>query len=134
MMNPFVLDDTTIPAIANNISAVIGNYLDCDAIQTVIFSYGFHGRRKEVFDRVMSALSIRETRFIPFTLMCGEEENIRRMKADRRDAAQIERALKISRDAFSDIAYPQIDITRLSVDEAAMLIMDQAGLSTPHAW
>ena len=46
MMNPFVLDERTIPTIAKNTSCLIDNFLDCDVIQTVVFSYGFHGRRK----------------------------------------------------------------------------------------
>lgn len=126
MMNPFVLDDTTIPTIAKNISGLIGNYLACDAVHTVIFSYGFHGRRKEVFDRVMRALPIHRPRFVPFHLVCGEEENMRRIRADGRTTDR--GALEISRSAFSDIEYPKIDITDLSADEAATRIILQAGL------
>jgi len=129
MINPFVLDERTIPTIAKNISGLIGNYLDCNIIQTVIFSYGFHGRRKEIFDRIMSDLSTREIKFLPFLLTCSKEENIQRMKADDRDMDRIERALEISRNAYLDIEYPQIDITELSVDEATALIIRQAGLS-----
>ncbi len=32
MMNPFVLNDGTIPTIAGNIASLIGNYLDCPAV------------------------------------------------------------------------------------------------------
>jgi hypothetical protein len=127
-MNPFALDETTIPTIAKNISGLIGNYLSCDVIQTVIFSYGFHGRRKEVFDRIMSDLSAHEVRFLPFLLTCGEEENMRRMKVDGRDPDRMERALETSRNAHLDVDYPQIDITGLSVGEATDLIMSRAGL------
>lgn len=128
MMNPFVLDDRTIPTIAKNISGLIGNYLACDAVQTVIFSFGFHGRRKEVFDRVMRALPMRELRFAPFALICSDKENLRRMKADGRDVDRMERALKTAREAYWDIEYPQIDITDLSADEAATRIINHAGL------
>lgn len=128
MMNPFVLDDSTIPTIAKNISGLIGNYLECNAVQTVIFSYGFHGRRKEVFDRVMRALPMHELRFMPFALICSVEENLRRMKADGRDTDRMERALKTAREAFGDIEYPQMDISGLSADEAAAWIIDRAGL------
>ena len=50
LLNPFVLDDVTIPVISKNISDMIRNYLNCEYVDTVLFSYGFHGRRKEVFD------------------------------------------------------------------------------------
>jgi energy-coupling factor transporter ATP-binding protein EcfA2 len=129
MMNPFVLDERTIPTIAKNIAGLIGNYLDCNVVQTVLFSYGFQGRRKEIFDRIMGDLSTHEIRFLPFALTCGKEGNIRRMKIDGRDTDRIERALEISRNAYPDIEYPQIDITELSVDEATALVISRAGLS-----
>ena len=128
MMNPFVLDERTIPTIAKNISCLIGNYLDCDVIETVVFSYGFHGRRKEIFDLVLSDLLTHDVEFIPFLLTCSKEENIQRMKADGRDMDRIERAFEISQNAYQDVEYPQMDITGLSVDEAAALIIRQAGL------
>ena len=123
-------DDSTIPTIAKNISGLIGNYLECNAVQTVIFSYGFHGRRKEVFDRAVRALPMHELRFVPFALICSVEENLRRMKADGRDVDRMERALKTAREAYGDIEYPQIDVTDLSAEEAAAWIIDRAGLRT----
>ena len=129
MMNPFVLDETTIPTVAKNISGLLGNYLECGVIQTVIFSYGFHGRRKEIFDLVMKDISVHEMSFSPFVLTCSEAENKRRMEADGRDIDRMERAFEVSRSAYLDIEYPKIDVTGLSVDEAASLIMRRAGLS-----
>lgn len=128
MMNPFVLDERTIPLIAKNIIGLIGNYLDCDIIQTVIFSYGFHGRRKEIFELIMDGLSAHELRFLPFVLTCDEKENLRRMQADGRDAGRMKRALDISRNACLYTEYPQIEITGLSADEAAAQIISRTGL------
>ena len=100
MINPFALTDETIPTIARNISDLIGNYLDCPAVDTVLFSYGFHGRRKEVFGRVVQALQRRTFRFVPLLLACEEEENIRRMRADGRDEARIRRTVEQSRAVY----------------------------------
>lgn len=122
-MNPPVLDDDTIPTVRKNISGLIQNYLDCPTVETVIFSYGFHGRRKEVFDGVMDDLSVNTYQFVPFLLTCGEEENIRRMQTDGRDEERIKRAVEVSRKAFNDVTYPQIDITNLTVDETADYIL-----------
>ena len=69
LMNLFILNDETIPTIAKNISDLIINYMDCPVIETVIFSYGFHGRRREVFEIVMKAVSERNFNFIPFLLV-----------------------------------------------------------------
>jgi len=129
MMNPFILSDETIPTIAKNISDLIINYMDCPLVNTVIFSYGFHGRRREVFEKVMMAVAAREFHFIPFLLVCSEEENIKRMEADNRSPDRIRRAIEESRKAFNDIPYPRIDITNLSISEAAERIIQKAGLS-----
>jgi Cdc6-like AAA superfamily ATPase len=128
MMNPFVLNDETIPTISKNLSDMIKNYFDCPAVETVIFSYGFHGRRKEVFDSLVYSLSKYEYNFIPFLLICDEAENIRRMNCDGRDIEQIKRALEVSRNAFSNINYPTINITMLTASEAATKILDIANL------
>lgn len=134
-MNPAALDDVTIPTIAANIACLIRNYLWCDALETVIFSYGFHGRRREVFDAVMRALAGGPAMpgepalagvpfdFLPLLLTCDEAENVRRMRADGRDPERIQRALEHSRPAYAGVDYPRIDITRLSAEEAAAAIL-----------
>lgn len=129
LMNPFILNDETIPTIAKNISDLLINYMDCPVIETVIFSYGFHGRRKEVFDLVMQAVSKRGFNFIPFLLSCSEEENIKRMDMDNRSAERKHRAIEESRKAFDDVPYPSIDITDFSASEAAESIITKSGLS-----
>lgn len=127
-INPNVLDDETIPTIRKNISDLIRNYLDSTFAQTVIFSYGFHGRRKEIFDGIMDDLSAHTFHFIPLLLVCDEAENIRRMVCDGRDGKRIQRALASSRNAYADVNYPTIDISALSVDEAIARIRRLSGL------
>lgn len=127
-MNPFALNDDTMPAIRKNISGMIKNYFDCPAVQTVIFSYGLHGRRREIFNGIIDDIAGYEYNFIPLLLVCGESENIRRMNCDGRDTERIQRAVEASREAYSDISYPTLDISMLSVDEAAARILEIAGL------
>lgn len=113
-MNPFVLDDSTIPTISKNISDMILNYFACPVVETVIFTYGFHGRRVEVFENVMQQIAALQYQFIPYLLWCDEDENIRRMKTDGRSIERIKRAIHQSRKAFDNIPYKNIDITKLS--------------------
>jgi GTPase SAR1 family protein len=127
-MNPFVLNDDTIPAIQKNISCIIKNFFDCPAVQTVIFSYGLHGRRREIFNGIIEDIAGYEYNFIPLLLVCGESENIRRMNCDGRDTERIQRAVEASREAYADIGYLTLDISVLSVDEAAARIMELAEL------
>ncbi len=128
MMNPFVLDDNTIPTISKNISDLITNYMNCPLIETVIFTYGFHGRRREVFDNIILNISKVEYRLVPFLLWCTEEENIHRMSLDGRSKERVKRAISESRGAFENISYPKIDITNLSPEQAAKLIIKQTEL------
>lgn len=128
VMNPFVLNDDTIPTIVKNISNLIINYLECPIVNTVIFSYGFHGRRREVFQRVLLEISQMEHEFIPFLLWCSEEENINRMNLNNRSADRIQRTLNESRKAFDNVDYPKLDITNFSISEAAKTIITKARL------
>lgn len=128
VMNPFVLDNDTIPTISKNISDMILNYFNCPIVQTVIFSYGFHGRRKEVFENVISQISVFQYNFIPYLLGCSEDENIKRMITDKRSAERIERTINESRKAFEDISYQRIDITGISAIQAARMIISEAKL------
>ncbi len=128
-MNPFVLNDDTIPAIQRNISCMVRNYFDCPAVQTVIFSYGLHGRRREIFNGIIEDIAGYEYNFIPLLLVSSEAENIRRMNFDGRDNGRIRRALEVSRGAYADVNYPTFDISMLSADEAAAGIMEIAGLN-----
>lgn len=130
MMNPFSINDETIPTMQGNIAALIRNYMKCSAVQTVIFSYGFHGRRREIFDGVINSISDIEYRFLPFLLTCNEEENVRRMRCDNRDTDRVKRALDVSRLAYEEIPYPQIDITNLSPEESADEVLYKAGLDS----
>ena len=125
MMNPFVLSDETIPTVAKNIGDLIENYLDCPSVETVFFSYGFHGRRREIFERVMARLQMRELRFLPLLIWCDEEENVRRMRLDERDEARIARAIAVSRSAYANIDYPRIDVTNLNVSQAAQAVREK---------
>lgn len=128
VMHPFVLDDTTIPTIAKNISDLVLNFLHCPVVETVLLTYGFHGRRREVFQRVMEQLSPEEYRFLPFLLWCSEEENRNRMGQDNRSRERVEWALGESRRAVESVPYPRIDLTALSVAQAAAKIIKEAGL------
>lgn len=128
IMNPFVLNDETISTISKNISDLLINYLKCPIVNTVVFSYGFHGRRKEVFQKIIPEISKVEHDFIPFLLWCSKAENINRMNVDNRSANRIQRTLNESRKAFDDVTYSKLDITNLTVSEAAKTIITKARL------
>ena len=124
VMNPFALTDETEETIRSNMRNLILSYLFCPVVNKVIFSYGFHGRRKRVFDALMIELQQQTTfEFFPILLTCDEEENIRRMKKDKRETERIFRALQNSRVAYDDCPYPRIDTSHLSAEEVVTRII-----------
>lgn len=118
MMNPFEFTDETVEVVKNNIFSLMLNYLKCSAIDNVIFPYGFHGRRKQIFESIMVELSKEvDFKFCPIILICTEDENIRRMRKNWRDEERIKRAVKNTREIYNRYDYPKIDVTDLTVGE-----------------
>ena len=120
-IQPFSFSEEIIEVITANISAMLIHYFQCSAVDHVIFSYGFHGPRKQIFDEILSRLARAgiEYQFVPLILDCSEEENILRMQKDGRDPARIQRALQFTRSLYGAYGYPCIDTTHLTVAETA---------------
>jgi len=125
-MNPFNFTDEEVEIVISNISTMMINYFRCSTIDNVIFQYGFHGIRKQIFASILDVLSANQItyRFCPIILSCDLDENLRRMKADNRDEGQIKRAIENTRTIYDEYDYPRLDVTHLSVDEMANHILD----------
>lgn len=124
-INPFQFTIETKKTVTNNIFCLIRNYLLCDDIDHVIFPYGFHGERKDIFDSVIKKLHNEQIEFelCAVILTCECEENINRMKADGRDEERIKRAIQNTRSIYDAYDYPKIDTTDLTIAEAADQIL-----------
>jgi hypothetical protein len=117
MINPFDLTPEIEALAERHISVLLRGYLECSLVEHVIFTYGLHGPRKRIWERVLHNLQDLSFHLLPITLTCSEEENIRRMIQDGRDAAgYIQRSLQ-SRAVYDGLPYPVIDTTGLSVEE-----------------
>jgi cytidylate kinase len=123
MTNPFIFNDEIIKMIEKNISFMLRSYLECSTIEYVIFSYGFHGPRKKIFENVLKNLSDIEYELIPITVTCGYEENKTRMINDGRDEERINRALSV-RNIYNCLDYPIIDTTDMSVKETVYKVLE----------
>ncbi|MCH5184201.1 MAG: hypothetical protein J1E00_08505 [Oscillospiraceae bacterium] len=115
-MNPFPLTPATKKTVIENIYCLFKNYLLCVDIETIVFPYGFHGERKEIFDTVIRRLIDNGITFemITIVLKCSLEENIKRAVANGRDKERVERGIKNTfrfYDGFNEIS---IDTTNLS--------------------
>lgn len=114
---PFEFSEELMKVNEKNITSLLTNYLECDYIKDIIFSYGFHGPRRQIFDRVMLNISRFQFEFIPIILTCNTDENVKRMKQDGRGEVRIEYSINHSRNVYNDLTYRRIDTTNLSVDE-----------------
>lgn len=55
-MNPFALTNITKKTVIENMYCLLSNYLLCEEINTVIFTYSWHKGRKELYDSVIKKL------------------------------------------------------------------------------
>lgn len=121
VINPFPFTPATKKAVTENIYCMIKNYLLCEDIDKIVFTYGWHGERKEIFDTVICKLKEDGIEFemLPVILKCSMQENIRRCECDGREAERIERGIKNTFHFYDDFQYPCIITTELSPEEVA---------------
>ncbi len=123
MTNPFLLNDATISLTVNNITHMLRGYLTCTWLDYVVFSYGFHGPRQQIWEAILSNLRDISYTFVPITLTCEESEHIVRMARDGRDPTRIRRALA-ARNLYNALPYPTIDTTYLTGNQTAERVIE----------
>ena len=116
-INPFTLTDITKKTVIANLYCLLRNYLLCEEINTVIFTYSWHGERKEIYDNLIKHLLNDGIEFqeIIIILKCSESENRRRALFDNRDLERIERGMKNTFSFYDKFQYPCIDTTHMTV-------------------
>jgi len=120
MMNPFTFTDEQKIIVEDNMANMLTNYLKCSTIENVIFLYGLHGPRQQIFDNIMTRLSDAKIQYqlISIILECEYDENLRRARMDGRDEEHIKYFTEHTRDIYNHYDYPRLDITFLTVDQA----------------
>ncbi len=129
-INPFPFTKETKKTVADNIFCFIHNYIQCEDIDYVIFTYGFHGDRKDIFDEVVQRLQKEKANFelIIVVLKCALSENIRRMRLDGREGERIKRGVENTFRFYDQFDYPAIDTTKMAIEEVAGRIAEIAGM------
>ena len=117
--NPFILNEETINISRQFMQFMLTRYLECSIYNNIIWSYGFHGHRKDSFNKIM--MELRELNidfdFIPIILTCDINENIERMKHDNRDDERIERAIRNTRKTYNDYHFYALDTTEMTIED-----------------
>ncbi len=132
-MNPFSLSNITMKTVMENMYCLLRNYLLCDEIGTVIFTYSWHGGRKEIYDKLIKQLQTDGIVFqeIIVILKCSEDENRRRALADNRNEDRVERGMKNTFSFYDEFEYPCIDTTSMTVLEVVEKVWELAHYSLP---
>ena len=125
VMNPFPFTEITKQTIAENMYALLHNYLLCKEVDTVVFTYSWHGGRKEIYDNIIARLRKEEIDFeeLIIVLKCSKEENVRRAISDNRDNERIERGMENTFNFYDKYTYPCIDTTGMRPDEVVEKII-----------
>ena len=120
MLHPFAFSDEQKSIVEDNMATMLVNYLKCSTVEHLIFLYGFHGPRKQIFDNIMARIADTGIayKFIPIILECALEENIKRARCDGRDETRIKFGIENSREIYNQYDYPRLDITHLTAEEA----------------
>jgi len=123
MINPFDLTPEIEALAERHISVLLRGYLECSLVEHVIFSYGLHGPRKRIWERVLHNQRDLSFHLLPITLTCSEEENTRRMIQDGRNAAGYMQHALQTRVVYEGLPYPVLDSTRVPVEDAVEKIL-----------
>ena len=116
---PFSFTDAEKQLVVNNIFNLLRNYLLCEDVNTVIFTYCLHGERKKIFDEVMRQLQSENIDFDLniIILKCTYEENVKRAMNDSRDEERIKYGMTHTFDFYDKYDYPVIETTNLTPEE-----------------
>lgn len=130
VINPFPFTERTKKTVTDNIYCLLYNYLNCTDIDYVIFTYGFHGERKAIFDEVLYRLEKEKINFecSIIILKCSLDENIRRMIEDGRDENRIQTDVDNTFRFYDKYDYPVIDTTDLEIGQVADCIAEMLGI------
>lgn len=123
MTNPFAFNDEIIKMVEKNISFMLRSYLECSTLEYVIFNYGFHGLRKQIFDNILKNLRDLDYSLIPITITCSYEENKARMLKDGMNEERISRALEV-RSIYDNLDNPMIDTTDMTIEETVYKVLE----------
>ncbi len=122
--NPFSFTESDQKLVANNIFCLLRNYLACEDVEKVIFTYAFHGVRKNIFDIIIARLQDEgiEVELKIIILKCSYDENMNRARADKRDEARIQYGMKNTFDFYDQYNFPVIDTTCMKLEQIVEVI------------
>lgn len=125
-MEPFTVNDETKGMVIDNISHILGNFLNCTAFDSVIFCWVMHER--SIVDSILERINAdEEYRFFLFTLTATENALVSRLTKDieagKRKSDVIERSLERATH-YNNMGSTVVDVSSVSAACAAEHIAD----------
>lgn len=123
---PFSFTEATKRTVTENLYCLLRNYLLCEDVDTVIFTYCWHGVRKEIYENVRGKLRNDAIEFEEkiIILKCSLEENTERARRDGRDEKRIAYGVENTFSFYDEYDYPIIDTTELTLDQVVEKIFE----------
>ncbi|WP_342478228.1 AAA family ATPase [Paenibacillus sp. FSL H7-0350] len=90
-MNPWKVTEENKTMVMNNIHYMLNQYLDNSMFEYVFFSWVIH--KESILEEILAGLKGKGYELIKVTLMCSEEELIKRMRQDGRSESEIENSI-----------------------------------------
>ena len=116
-MNPYDFSQEHMRVNEKNMTSLLSNYFSSELFDFIIWNYSFHGKRRQIYDNVVTSLQKYQYTFLPFILTCDAEANVHRMRKDGRDERRIRYSIKQSRQAYDGLPFARIDTTTMGIDE-----------------
>lgn len=128
-IHPFTVTEETKAMVMDNIAHMLRGYLACTAVEHVVFCWVMH--QQAIPDELLARLPLEGVRVNALSLVCKEEELIRRLQRDvdagLRQADVIPRSLERLRH-YPALDTRRLDVTRLSPAETAEAMLQAGGV------
>ncbi|MBM6652030.1 AAA family ATPase [Faecalitalea cylindroides] len=113
-MDPFIVNQDTKNMVLDNITHCLNNFIHTPGIENIIFCWVMH--KQDIIDQIIQKLDTEGVDIHLISLICEEEELIKRMLIDRRDNQTIRKSLQYL-ELYKDLDTQKIDVTTLDVQK-----------------
>lgn len=113
-MDPFIVNQDTKNMVLDNITHCLNNFIHTPGIENIIFCWVMH--KQDIIDQIIQKLDTEGVDIHLISLICEEEELIKRMLIDRRDNQTIRKSLRYL-ELYKDLDTQKIDVTTLDVQK-----------------
>ena len=128
-IRPFTVTEETKALVMDNIAHLLRGYLACTAVEHVVFCWVMH--QQAILDELLAQLPLKGVRVNALSLVCTEEELIRRLQRDvnagLRQTDVIPRSLERLQH-YAALSTHKLDVTRLTPAETAEALLQAGGV------